>query len=297
MVDFARLATEKPNPRSRNLDLLSTARLVALINREDKKTIEAVGRARPAIVKAVNLIAASFEKKGRLFLCGAGTSGRLCVLEAAECPPTFNTWPGQVQALMAGGMAAVFQSKEGAEDNAALARSAMRRQVKRGDVVVGVAASGVTPFTLASLTTGRSRGAKTILISCNPLPGHRRLADVVIPLRTGPEVLSGSTRLKAGTATKMVLNILTTASMVRVGKVYGNWMVDLQPKSKKLVARGLRLIQRLGGVSEKEAGKLFKKAGRSVKLAVVMARLNLPVPAARAVLERHSGSLRKALGE
>ncbi len=295
MVDFARLPTEQSNPRSRRLDLLSTEKIIHLMNDEDRCVLNAVRGARAGLTRAVNLVVQSLSREGRLFLFGAGTSGRLCVLEAAECPPTFNTRPGQIQAFMAGGKRALFRSQEGAEDREPEARRLVGQKVRLGDVLVGVAASGVTPFVRAALSAARRKRAGTILISCNPSTSLKSLADVLIPLKTGPEILAGSTRMKAGSATKMALNILTTASMVRLGKVYGHWMVDLQPRSKKLVARGLRLIQRLGGVSEKEALRLFRQARGRVKPAVLMARRGVSFTDAQRLLKSHRGSLRKSL--
>src|SRR5499426_3089826 len=194
----------------------------------------------PQMATAVKLIVAALQKGGRLFFVGAGTSGRLGVLEAAECPPTFGTPPRLVQAIMAGGRAAVFRSREGAEDDEGAARRAVRSRVRRHDVVVGITASGRTPFALAALVAARRLGARTVLVACHG-GGARVEADVVIAPWAGPEVVAGSTRLKAGTATKLVLNMLTTASMVRLGKVYGNRMVDLQPRSRKLRTRARRL--------------------------------------------------------
>src|SRR5213593_303471 len=202
-IRYARLATERANPRSRALDLLRPREIAALMNREDRRAVLAVGRVRAEIAAAVSMIVAALESGGRLFFVGAGTSGRLGVLEAAECPPTFGTRPQLVQAIMAGGRGAVFRSREGAEDDERAARHAVRARVRRGDVVVGISASGVTPFVRAALDAARKRGAKTVLISSNaPGPG-RALADVRIVPATGPEVLAGSTRLKAGTATKL----------------------------------------------------------------------------------------------
>jgi N-acetylmuramic acid 6-phosphate etherase len=294
MVDYSKLPTEQPSAVSRDLDRMSSLRLVDLMNREDRKTIRAVQAAKKEIARAVDLIARALSRGGRLFLAGAGTSGRLCVLEAAECPPTFNTQPDQVQAFMAGGPKAVFRSQEGAEDRALESQRLVEKDARRGDVLVGVAASGVTPFTLSALSAARRKGVRTVLVTCNPRTALSHLADVVVSLRTGPELVTGSTRLKAGTATKMVLNMLTTLSMVRTGKVYQHWMVDLQPKSQKLVARGLRLIQHLGRVSEQEAASLFKDARGRVKLAILMAR-GYSAREARKRLDRAKGFLRKAL--
>ena len=239
-VRLERLLTERPNRASRDLDRLPALRVARLMNREDRRAVAAVGRAAPRIAAGVTLIARALAAGGRLFFVGAGTSGRLGVLEAAECPPTFGTPPRLVQAIMAGGRASVFRSREGAEDDGAAAARVVRARVRAGDVVVGVSASGVTPFVRAALETARGRRAATILVSCNPKTGVRVRADVVIAPAPGPEVLAGSTRLKAGTATKLVLNTLTTAAMARLGKIYGNRMVDLQPRSRKLRERAAR---------------------------------------------------------
>src|SRR5437660_7744200 len=244
---FDRLATERRDRASAALDRMDPVAIASLMNREDARAVRAVGRVRHAIARAVDAIVAALAGGGRLFFVGAGTSGRLGVLEAAECPPTFGTRPSLVQAIMAGGRSSVFRSREGAEDDAAAAARAVRARVRQGDVVVGVSASGVTPFVRAALTAAAARRAATVLVACNPRPRAR--ADVVIALAPGPEVLAGSTRLKAGTATKLVLNTLTTASMARLGKMYGNRMVDLQPRSQKLHERALRLVVELGGVS------------------------------------------------
>jgi N-acetylmuramic acid 6-phosphate etherase len=242
----------------------------------------------------VDVIVARLSRGGRLLFVGAGTSGRLGVLEAAECPPTFDTPPALVQAVMAGGRRAVFRSAEGAEDDAAEGARAIRRRARDGDVVVGIAASGVTPFVRAALDAARRRRAATVLVTCNPRVS-RRAARVVIALATGPEVLAGSTRLTAGTATKLVLNTLTTASFARLGRVYGNRMVDLRPRSAKLRARAVRLVSGIGRVGEREAGRLLAAARGSVKLAILMARLGLTPREARARLGRAAGSLRQVL--
>ena len=254
---------------------------------------EAVRRAESPIARAIRLIARYMKAGGRLHFIGAGTSGRLGVMEAAECPPTFNTPPAMIQAIMAGGPGAVFRSKEGAEDSEKNAAAAIKRKVRSGDVVVGIAASGVTPFVRTALIRSRRRGAKTILITCNPLA--REPVDIKIALATGPEVLTGSTRLKAGTACKMALNILTTGTMIQLGKVYGNRMVDLQPKSRKLIARGIRLIRDLTGLSQTDAERLFHEARGRVKVAIVMARKKLSYTRANRRLAGVGGYLRKAL--
>src|SRR5204862_4139218 len=262
------------------------------MNREDRRAVAAVGRVRRDLAAAVELIVDALRRGGRLVFVGAGTSGRLGVLEAAECPPTFGTRPGLVQAIMAGGRGAVFRSREGAEDDARAARRAVRARVRRGDVVVGVSASGVTPFVRAALAAAAARGAATILVACNATRTHGR-ALLVAPA-PGPEVLAGSTRLKAGTATKLVLNTLTTATMTRLGKVYGNRMVDLQPRSRKLRARAARLVAEIGGVSPARARRLLAAARSRVPVAIVMARRHLSADAAARAL-RVAGSLRPVI--
>ncbi len=290
---YARLSTEKINPSSRNLDRLKARDIVRLMNREERRVLWAVTRAENAIVRTARLAAQAFRAGRRLYFAGAGTSGRLGVLEAAECPPTFGTPPSQVQALMAGGRGAVFESKEGAEDSRALARRDSR-SIRRGDVVVGIAASGVTDYARTVLQVAQNRGAKTILMTCNPRADLKGL-DVRLVLDTGPEVLAGSTRLKAATACKLALNRITLASMVLVGKVYGNRMVDLQPKSRKLRARGLRLVEEIGQVTPKTAKTLFHEARQNVKTALVMAKKGGTASQARQRLLRVNGSLRRAL--
>jgi N-acetylmuramic acid 6-phosphate etherase len=295
-IPYHRLPTERPNPRSRALDRLSPGAIARLMNRADLDALRAVGRAAPAIGRAVSAIVERLGRGGRLIFAGAGTSGRLGVIEAAECPPTFSTRPGQVQAVMAGGRRAVFRSVEGAEDDAPAGARAIRARARGSDAVVGIAASGVTPFVRAGLAEARRRGALTVLVTCNPsVP--RRAAHIVITLKVGPEVLAGSTRLKAGTATKLTLNTLTTAAFTRLGKVHGNRMVDLQPKSAKLRARAERLVRDLGGVSVPRAGKLLDQAGGSAKVAIVMARLGSTPAQARRRLAAVRGFLRHALAE
>jgi N-acetylmuramic acid 6-phosphate etherase len=291
---YERLATERVNPRSARLDRLGARAIATLMNREDRIAVAAVGRVAPAIAAAVDTIVAALAAGGRLFFVGAGTSGRLGVLEAAECPPTFGTRPGLVQAIMAGGRRSVFRSREGAEDDARAAARTVRARVRRGDVVVGVSASGVTPFVRTALVTARRQGAATVLVQCSAVRG-RAAAGVVIRPVPGPEVLAGSTRLKAGTATKLVLNTLTTASMARLGKIYGNRMIDLQPRSAKLRARAERLVAEIAGVATARARRALRQARGSVRLAIVVARRNLPADAAARALREAGGSLRSVL--
>jgi N-acetylmuramic acid 6-phosphate etherase len=293
-IRYDRLPTERVNPESGRLDRLSGAQIARLMNRADRRAVGAVGRAAPALGRAVDLIVRSLSRRGRLIFVGAGTSGRLGVIEAAECPPTFDTPPSLVQAVIAGGRRTVFRSAEGAEDDGPDGARQIRRRVRPGDVVVGIAASGVTPFVRAALREARRRGAATALVTCNPqVPASA--ARVVIALAVGPEVLTGSTRLKAGTATKLALNTLTTASFARLGKVYGNRMVDLRPRSAKLRARALRLVVHVGRVSPREAERLLKASGGSAKVAIAMARLRVDAKEARRRLKAANGVLRLAL--
>jgi len=269
----------------------------ALMNREDRRAVLAVGRVQPQIAAAVEMIVTALRDGGHLIFVGAGTSGRLGVLEAAECPPTFGTSRRLVQAIIAGGRGAVFRSREGAEDDAAAARRAVRARVRRGDVVVGISASGATPFVSAALTAARRRGAKTVLVACNAEGALRspRMTHVRIVPATGAEVLAGSTRLKAGTATKLVLNTLTTASMTRLGRVYGNRMVDLQPRSAKLRARALRLVAEVAGVSHGRARAALKASRGRVRVAIVVSRSGLNAAEASRALGAAGGSIRVAL--
>ncbi len=291
---YERLVTERGNRASRALDRLTPLQIARLMNREDQWAVRAVRRALPAVARAVDLVVTALGRGGRLFFVGAGTSGRLGVLEAAECPPTFGTSPALVQAIMAGGRGSVFRSREGAEDDGAAAARAVRTRVRRGDVVVGVSASGVTPFVRQALKTARGRGARTVLVLCNPTGSRPGGAQVVVALAPGPEVLAGSTRLKAGTVTKLVLNMLTTATMARLGRVYGNRMVDLQPRSAKLRERALGLVQELAGVSRPVAARSLAAAGNRARLAIAMARTGLGAGAARRRL-RTAGSLRAVI--
>ena len=293
VVDYARLPTEQRLARSRSLDQLSTARVLRLMHHEDLRAVRAVGRQLRLIASGISLIEDALRGPHRLWLVGAGTSGRLAVLEAAECPPTFHTSPSQIQALIAGGPQAVFRSREGAEDDRRQVQRAIARRVRRGDVVVGIAASGVTPFVDAALRAAREQGASTILVTCSS--GSTIPADVRICVPVGPEVLTGSTRLKAGTATKLVLNMLTLGSMVRLGKTYGHLMVDVAPTSKKLRARALSIIQQVAKVSPSKAQRYLQAAGGNVKVALLLATQPLSVTQARRHITQARGSLRRAL--
>ncbi|MFQ5829540.1 MAG: N-acetylmuramic acid 6-phosphate etherase [Candidatus Methylomirabilia bacterium] len=294
-IAYHRLPTEQENPRSRSLDRLSAQEIVGLMNREDRRVLSGIYRVRSRIARGVELITAALKDGGRLFFVGAGTSGRLGVLEAAECPPTFGTPRSLIRAIMAGGRGAVFHSREGAEDREREAREAVRTMARPGDVLVGVAASGVTPFVRAALAEARRRKARTILLAMNSRSRLGGRVDLLIGPWVGPELLTGSTRLKAGSATKMILNMLTTASMAQLGKVYRNRMVDLRPTSRKLRARAVRLIQELGGASEPRARRLLQAAGGEAKVAILMAKKKLGARGARRRLAAAGGSLRQAL--
>jgi N-acetylmuramic acid 6-phosphate etherase len=292
---WAKLLTESRNPRSRRLDAMPTGEVVALLLDEDRRALVAAARARAAIARAARLAARVLEAGGDVVFVGAGTSGRLGVLEAAECPPTFGADPRRIRAVMAGGPEAVFLSREGAEDREEQGRREGRRLRSR-DLLVGVSASSVTPFVRGALAAARKRGARTVLVTCASGRPLGRLADVVVALRSGPEVLTGSTRLKAGSATKAALNAMTTAAMVRLGKVYENLMVDLKPTSAKLRDRARRIVAAAAGVAGAEAARLMAAAGGETKTAIVMGRLRIPAAAARARLAHAGGRVRRALG-
>jgi N-acetylmuramic acid 6-phosphate etherase len=292
------LTTEASNPDSVDLDHLDTLQLVQLINAEDAKVAAAVGEAVAQIAAAIDVIAARLGSGGRLIYVGAGTSGRLGVLDAAECPPTFNADPSQVVGLIAGGKAALVNPVEGAEDSPELAVKDLQAiDLAEKDAVVGIAASGRTPYVLAALAHARSVGAAAIGFACNRGAAIEEHADIMITVVAGPEVLAGSTRMKAGTATKMVLNMLTTAAMVRLGKTYGNLMVDLQATNAKLITRTVRILQKLSGQTAADAEALLQRCNGELKTAIVCNKLNLSPDAARTKLEATNGRLRLALNE
>lgn len=294
--DFSRLLTEQRNPRTRGIDALPVSEILDVLNHEDASIALAVGAEKGKIARAVNLMVDRVRKGGRILFVGAGTSGRLGVLEAAELPPTFDTPRTLAQAIMAGGPECVWASKEGAEDDGADGARQLRiRAVHALDVVVGITASGVTPFVLGALDEARRKGAATILVTCNRRGVPRDAADVHIAVAVGPEVITGSTRLRAGTATKMVLNLLTVTTMIRLGKVYENLMVDLQTRSDKLVARAKRIVSAVAGVPDEDAARALKRAGGSAKVAIVMLRRGVSRDGAQELLEKSGGMLRGAL--
>jgi N-acetylmuramic acid 6-phosphate etherase len=294
--DFAGLPTEQVLAAARDLDAMAPEAIVRLMAREERRSARAVEAVAPAIARAAERCAEAIAAGGRIVYVGAGTSGRLGTLDASECPPTFGTRPSQVVAVMAGGARALRRAVEGAEDREADARRALARlRVSARDVVIGIAASGVTPFARAALAWARARGAGTVLVTCAPDAARVR-CDVVIGLRVGPEVLAGSTRLKAGTATKMTLNAISTATMVLAGKCYGPRMVDLSLGSAKLRARARRIVADLTGRHGKDADALLRAAGGRVKVAIVMARLSLTRREAERRLRAADGRLRDLLG-
>lgn len=290
------LLTEQANPKSQGLDQLSTLALVDLFNQEDRCTLDAIAGARTTLAQGIDCITAAFRKGGRLFYVGAGTSGRLGVLDAAECPPTFCTPPDLVQGIIAGGASALVRSSEGLEDIAEDGESAIaERHIHELDVVVGITAGGTTPYVHGALKAARQRGAATIFIACVPADQVPADVDVDIRLLVGPEILAGSTRLKAGTVTKMALNILSTGAMVQLGKVYGNRMVDVSVTNTKLRDRALRIIADLTNLSRTEAAELLDRSGQRVKLALLMHWTGLDAATAEASLTQHHGQLRTAL--
>jgi N-acetylmuramic acid 6-phosphate etherase len=290
------LLTEQANPNSQELDRLTALELVDLFNREDARTIEAIAIARLSLARAIELSSEALSQGGRLFYLGAGTSGRLGVLDASECPPTFCTPPEMVQGIIAGGDAALVRSSEGLEDLREDGEAAIaEREINNLDVVVGISAGGTTPYVHGALSAAKQRGAVTISISCVPTEQVKIDADVDIRLLTGAEVLAGSTRLKAGTVTKMALNIISTGVMVRLGKVYGNRMVDVAVTNNKLHDRALRILGDLTDLSREEAQDLLESSGKKVKLALLMHWTGLDVTNAEQLLQKYQGNLRKAL--
>ncbi|XTZ20386.1 MAG: N-acetylmuramic acid 6-phosphate etherase [cyanobacterium endosymbiont of Rhopalodia fuxianensis] len=290
------LLTEQINPNSCNLDQLSPVELVDLFNREDAKTLKAIAQARLELAQAIEVSAKSLGRGGRLFYVGAGTSGRLGVLDAAECPPTFCTHPDLVQGIIAGGAAALVRSSENLEDRKEDGASAIiQRQIVDKDVIVGISAGGTTPFVHGALEAAKKCGATTISVTCVPAEQVPIIVDIDIRLLTGPEVLAGSTRLKAGTVTKMALNILSTGVMVRLGKVYGNRMVDVSVTNRKLHDRALSMLEDLTGLNREEAEILLERSGRWVKLALLMHWKALDAQQGQQLLDRHKGNLREAL--
>ncbi len=292
------LLTEQVNPRSQNLDQLSSQEMVELFNREDAQTLAAIASAKIPLAEGIDTTANALRQGGRLYYIGAGTSGRLGVLDAVECPPTFCTPPELVQGIIAGGAGALVRSSEDIEDRSEDGAWAIaERHINSLDVVVGITAGGTTPYVHGALAEARRRGAKTILIACVPVEQVPRAADIDIRLPVGPEILAGSTRLKAGTVTKMALNILSTGVMVKLGKVYGNRMVDVAVTNQKLRDRALRIIEDLTNLDRDEAAQLLAQSGSKVKLALLMHWGGLSASQSNDLLESCQGNLSIALSK
>jgi N-acetylmuramic acid 6-phosphate etherase len=290
------LLTEQINPNSQNLDQMTALELVDLFNSEDQKTIAAIASAREELAAAIDITSEAFQKGGRLFYIGAGTSGRLGVLDASECPPTFCTPPELVQGIIAGGAGALVRSSEALEDRPEDGRQAIaHHHITNLDIVIGITAGGTTPYVRGALAAAKERGAKTVAISCVPADQVPFDVNIDIRLLTGPEILAGSTRLKAGTVTKMALNIISTSAMVKFGKVYGNRMIDVSVTNEKLHDRAVRILQDLTDLSREEADILLEKAQRQVKVALLMHWKNIEFTEAKQLLQETQDNLRKAL--
>lgn len=296
MIALEKLTTEQRNPATEHIDELPTLDMVALMNAEDKKVAEAVEKILPEIARAIDLIAEKLQKGGHLFYMGAGTSGRLGILDAVECPPTYGTDYELVQGLIAGGATAIFQAKEGAEDAPALGRADLEEAgFAAKDVLVGIAASGRTPYVKGGLAYAKELGATAIALACAEQAEIAELSDLALLPVTGPEVVTGSTRMKAGTAQKMVLNMLSTGTMVKLGKVYGNLMVDVKATNEKLAERALRIVMAAAGCQRKEAEAALRRAGGQAKLAILIALTGCSPAEGRLQLGMAQGHLAKAL--
>ncbi|WP_221565387.1 N-acetylmuramic acid 6-phosphate etherase [Alkalihalobacillus sp. TS-13] len=295
-LDLTSLTTEQRNLQTNSIDTLGTLDILTMINQEDQVVSLAVKKVLPQIGVAVDLISKAFENGGRLFYIGAGTSGRLGVIDAAECPPTFSTPTEQVQAIIAGGAEAMFDAIEGAEDDRRQGRVDLStRNLTSDDVVVGITASGRTPYVIGALEAAKERGLKTISLSCNHDSVISKIVDQSIEVVVGPEILTGSTRMKAATAQKMVLNMLTTASMIKMGKVYENLMVDVNATNLKLMERAKNIVMTVTGITYKDAGDLLEKTGYEVKTAIVMHKADVPLVVAKESIKKSNGFVKKAI--
>jgi len=296
--DLRRLQTEQSNSAAHDLDQKTALEIARLINHEDATVAGAVQRVLPQIARAIDLVAAALRQGGRLIYVGAGTSGRIAALDASECPPTFNVSPRTVQFLIAGGTRALSSETEASEDDTRSARAEMKkRKPGKRDVVLGIASSGRTPFTLAALAEARRRGAKTIALTCNPDSPLERAVDFAIVTEVGPEVLTGSSRMKAGTAHKMVLNMISTGAMTRLGYVYGNLMVNVVPKNEKLTERAIAILEQATGASHATARRMLKASGNRTPVALVMLAAGVPHDQAVEALEKTNGNVRQAIGK
>ncbi len=295
-LDLSQMITEGRNPASQNIDELSTEAMLRVINDEDKKVALAVEAIMPQIAAAVDAICAAFQAGGRLIYCGAGTSGRLGILDASECPPTFGTPREQVIGLIAGGHTAILQAVENAEDNREQGAQDLKDiHFSRHDVLVGIAASGRTPYVLGALAYANELGATTVSLTCNPGSAMSQVAAIALTPVVGPEVVTGSSRMKAGTAQKLVLNMLTTGSMIRSGKVYGNLMVDVEATNQKLVQRQVNIVMQATDCGEATASAALTACGGHCKTAILMVLADLAADEAKALLSQHQGFIRQAL--
>ena len=298
MVELKKIATEQRNPNTMNIDTLSTLEMVKLINEEDHKVAEAVSLVAGQIALAVDLIADRLSKGGRLIYCGAGTSGRLGILDAVECPPTYSTEPDMVQCLMAGGYGAIFKAVEGAEDSKELGVQDMKNiSFTAGDVLVGIAASGRTPYVLGCMEYAKALGAATVSVTCCPGSVLDTFADIGIAPAPGPEVVTGSTRMKSGTAQKMVLNMLSTGAMIKLGKVYGNLMVDVKPSNEKLIRRCVTIVCAATECDEATAVAALEACEYRPKTAIVMVLMGVDAREAKDLLHQADGRVAKVLGK
>ena len=295
-MDLSRLTTERRNPASAHIDSCTTLEMVTIMQQEDSKIASAIEKILPEIARAIDATSQRLENGGRLFYLGAGTSGRLGILDASECPPTYGTDPELVQGLIAGGIPAILRAQEGAEDNPGLAVHDLKEHgFSAKDVLVGIAASGRTPYVIGGLKYARELGALTIALACSEHAEIAALADIALTPVTGPEVVTGSTRMKAGTAQKLVLNMLSTGTMIKLGKVYGNLMVDVKASNKKLEERAIRIVMEGSGCKRTEAEKALKGADGHAKLAILMVVAGVSAGEGKALLERTSGHLAAAI--
>lgn len=296
MVELQKIATEQRNPNTTHIDTLPTLEMVRLINQEDQKVALAVAQVAPEIARAIDVITRQLSQGGRLFYAGCGTSGRLGILDAVECPPTYSTDPELVQAIIAGGYPAIFRAVEGAEDDFDLGRRDLQeRGFASQDVLVGLAASGRTPYVLGAMGYARELGAAVIAVTCCPGSEVDRMADIGIAPTPGPEVITGSTRMKSGTAQKMVLNMLSTGTMIKLGKVYGNLMVDVKPSNEKLIRRCVTIVREAVGCEEDQAESALEACGYRPKVAIVMLLKKIDAEQARELLEQAQGRIARVV--
>lgn len=296
MVELQKIATEQRNPNTTHIDTLSTLEMVRLINQEDQKVALAVAQVAPEIARAIDVITRQLSQGGRLFYAGCGTSGRLGILDAVECPPTYSTDPELVQAIIAGGYPAIFRAVEGAEDDFDLGRRDLQeRGFASQDVLVGLAASGRTPYVLGAMSYARELGSAVIAVTCCPGSEVDRMADIGIAPTPGPEVITGSTRMKSGTAQKMVLNMLSTGTMIKLGKVYGNLMVDVKPSNEKLIRRCVTIVREAVGCEEDQAVSALEACGYRPKVAIVMLLKKIDAEQARELLEQAQGRIARVV--